>query len=74
LLNEELLFLGFLHYDLHDLRLVLFFLRRDHDERHYERLLPRHGVDALRHLVLPDGDGNTVHCRAHCDRLGADGA
>jgi hypothetical protein len=49
LLNEELLFLGFLHYDLRDLRLVLYDQRRDHDERRYERPLLHHAVDALRH-------------------------
>jgi hypothetical protein len=55
-------------YDPHDLRLVLFFQRRDHDERRYERLLLLHGVDALPRLVPPDGDGNTVRFREHCDR------
>jgi hypothetical protein len=49
LLNEESLLLGFLHYVLRDLRLVLYDQRRDHDERRYERPLLHHAVDALRH-------------------------
>jgi hypothetical protein len=57
-------------YDLHDLRLVPFFLRRDHDERRYEHQQQRHGVDALRHSIQPVGDDNTVHCPAHSDHLG----
>jgi hypothetical protein len=70
LLNEESLLLGCLHYDLPDLRLVLYAQRRDHGGQHYLHPLLHHAVDGERHLVVLDDGDNSEHSRAHYDRLG----
>jgi hypothetical protein len=74
LLNEELLFLGFLHYDLRDPHLVLYDRRRDHGGQHYLHPLMHHAVDGERHLVVLDDGDNTVRFRVHYDHLGGDDA
>jgi hypothetical protein len=74
LLNEELLFLGFLHYDLRDLRLVPFFQRRDHGEPRYEHLLLHRAVDGDRLVVQPHDGGSNEHFRVHYDHPVGDDA